>query len=182
MESAIPSREAGYDVRVITLPSSDVRLVKRLNEKVYGVLAAPPCTHFCSSGARRWAVKGETALLDGLSVVDACIRIISIYDPVFWALGNPVGRLVSYIGPPTLWFQPWEYGDPYTKKTGLWGRFNIPERTPCQPIAGIVNDGHNNPSKRFPSKMHLLPPTTDRATLRSITPPGFAEAFFKANQ
>jgi len=30
--------------------------------------------------------------------------------------------------------------------------------------------------------MHLLPPSEDRWKLRSATPPGFAQAFFKANQ
>ena len=36
-----PYKEAGYDVRVITLPEQDVRLLE-LPENVYGVLAAPP--------------------------------------------------------------------------------------------------------------------------------------------
>jgi hypothetical protein len=79
-------------------------------------------------------------------------------------------------------FDPWEFGDPYTKKTCLWGKFNIPKKTPCEPIPGIAEDGHNSPRKRFPSKMHLLPPTADRSTLRSMTPEGFAKAFFEANR
>jgi hypothetical protein len=29
--------------------------------------------------------------------------------------------------------------------------------------------------------MHLLPPSLDRARLRSVTPQGFAQAFFEAN-
>ena len=32
------------------------------------------------------------------------------------------------------------------------------------------------------SKMHLLPPSPDRAALRSVTPAGFAKAFFEANK
>jgi hypothetical protein len=31
------------------------------------------------------------------------------------------------------------------------------------------------------SKMHRLPPSPDRAALRSVTPGGFARAFFEAN-
>lgn len=31
------------------------------------------------------------------------------------------------------------------------------------------------------SKMHFLPPTPDRANLRSATPEGFAQAVFEAN-
>ena len=36
-----PYREAGYDVRLITLPETDVRMFTP-PEQVYGVLAAPP--------------------------------------------------------------------------------------------------------------------------------------------
>ncbi|MCK4817511.1 hypothetical protein KA005_17205, partial [bacterium] len=63
---------------------------------------------------------------EALSIVDACMRVIKISDPVFWALENPVGRLVHYLGKPKMYFDPCDYGDPYTKKTCLWGKFNEP--------------------------------------------------------
>lgn len=162
-----PYKDAGYDVRLITLPEYDVRLYTP-PDNVYGILAAPPCTEFASSGARWWAVKGNNALLEGLSVVDACLRIIYTCKPVFWALENPVGRLVHYLGKPAIWFNPCDYGDPYTKKTGLWGNFNQPVKKPVKPTEG--------------SKLHRIPPSKDRQKLRSITPPGFAKAFFEANR
>lgn len=174
-----PYKDAGYDVRVVTLPEQDVRLYIPPKD-VHGILAAPPCTHFSGSGARWWARKGPGALLEALTVVDACLRIIFVCQPVFWALENPVGRLVHHLGKPVLYFQPWEYGDPYTKKTCLWGQFTMPARTPCEPTVDF-NKGHNKPQRRFPSKMHLLSPSSDRGILRSITPPGFAKAFFEAN-
>ena len=40
-----PYADAGYDVRLITLPEQDVRDYIP-PEDVYGVLAAPPCTEF----------------------------------------------------------------------------------------------------------------------------------------
>lgn len=40
-----PYAQAGYDVRVITLPEYDVRDYEP-PENVYGILAAPPCTEF----------------------------------------------------------------------------------------------------------------------------------------
>lgn len=138
-----------------------------MKRKVHGVLAAPPCTDLSGSGARWWKDKGEGALLNALSIADACVRIICFHKPVFWALENPVGRLRRYYGAPTLIFDPCDYGDPYTKKTLLWGEFNLPEENPVEPTEG--------------SKMHKLPPSPDRALLRSATPPGFAQAFFKAN-
>ena len=42
-----PYAEAGYDVRVVTLPEQDVRLYEP-PRRVRGVLAAPPCTYFCN--------------------------------------------------------------------------------------------------------------------------------------
>ena len=51
-----PYKDNGYDVRLITLPEIDVRKY-HLPNKVYGVLAAPPCTHFSVSGAQYWKAK-----------------------------------------------------------------------------------------------------------------------------
>lgn len=163
---AKPYQEAGYDVRTITLPL-DIRLVKLPQEKIHGILAAPPCTHFSVSGARWWQAKGDIALLDGLSVVDACLRIIFLCKPLFWALENPIGRLKHYIGEPKMYFNPCDFGDPYTKKTALWGKFTIPIKNPVPATEG--------------SKLHRLPPSPERAMLRSITPQGFAKAFFNSN-
>lgn len=163
-----PYKDAGYDVRLITLPDQDVRLMKKPNHTVYGILAAPPCCHLAGSGARWWKEKGELALLEALSVVDACLRLTHIMQLEFWALENPVGRLTDYLGEPVMYFNPCDYGQPYTKKTALWGDFNIPKENPVPATEG--------------SKLHLLPPSPERKELRSITPEGFAEAFFKANQ
>ena len=173
-----PYKEAGYDVRLVTLPDQDVRLYQP-PDNVYGILAAPPCTMFAASGAR-WK-RTETQILEALSIVDACLRIITIYKPVFWALENPVGKLIHYLGKPVMYFQPYEYGDPYTKKTCLWGNFNKPIKNPVESQCESLS-GHSKPARRFPSKMHLLPPSANRQVLRSITPPGFAKAFFEANK
>lgn len=162
-----PYKDARYNVINVTLPKYDVRLYQPPKE-VYGILAAPPCTHLCGSGARWWKEKGNKKLLEALSIVDACLRIIFISKPKFWCLENPVGRLNRYIGEPKMYFQPYEYGDPYTKKTCLWGNFNIPKKFPVEPTEG--------------GKMWKLGPSPERPTLRSITPSGFAKAFFEANK
>ena len=164
-----PYKDAGYDVFVVDKERGyDVRLFRlKGRERITGVLAAPPCTHLAGSGARWWEGKGEAALLENLSIVDACLRIIQVCKPQWWALENPVGRLVHYLGKPKMYFQPLEYGDPYTKKTFLWGDFTPPKKRPVEPIEG--------------GKIHRMGPSPDRAKLRSITPPGFAQAFFEAN-
>jgi len=163
-----PYRDAGYDVVQVDIKrGQDVRLFGALPFPVRGVLAAPPCTHFASSGARWWAGKGQSAIFEGLSVVDACLRIIAIHKPQWWALENPVGRLVTWLGKPRMAFDPADYGDPYTKRTLLWGDFTPPLMAKVAATEG--------------SKMHLLPPSPERSALRSVTPAGFARAFFEAN-
>jgi site-specific DNA-cytosine methylase len=180
-----PYKEAGYDVRVITLPEYDVRLfpsqpsnisrypsefqdIEPLLGRVYGILAAPVCTYFSASGARH--PRSDAEIQEALSIVDACLRIIQVLRPNWWALENPIGKLRKWIGPPVMVFNPCDYGDPYTKKTLLWGEFNIPVKNPVEPTEG---------SKLWRNYGGKSAKTKEA---RSITPPGFAKAFFLANQ
>lgn len=187
-----PFAMAGYDVRLITLPTHDV-LNYSPPDNVFGVLAAPPCTEFSVLNCR--AEARERSPEDGLKIVKACVRIIETYNPTWWALENPVGHLRGYIGPPKLTFQPWEYGDPWTKRTDIWGSFNIPEKL-FERWADVPNKLplYKRPGREKPgfaylhkSARELIPqllfanPKTD-ADFRAITPPGFAAAFFEANK
>lgn len=160
-----PYMKAGYDVRILTLPNYDVRLLPHFKERVHGILSAPPCTVFANSGAR-WP-RTETQMINALSVVDACLRAVVIYQPHWWALENPVGKLTRYLGKPTLYFDPCDYGDPYTKRTALWGQFTEPKKNPVEPVEK--------------SPIHYMTPSPERSAKRSITPSGFAQAFFNAN-
>jgi hypothetical protein len=165
-----PYKEAGFMTVVIDLKNGqDVRLLTIPDVPIYGVLAAPPCTVFAGSGAKWRCLRATSEVLEGLSVVDACLRFIYAVKPVFWALENPVGWLKDYIGEPQLYFDPCDYGDPYTKKTCLWGKFAIPEKNLVEPIEG--------------SKIHLSwGGRSERTkTMRSLTSPRFARAFFEAN-
>lgn len=170
-----PYRLAGYNVKIIdpVQGSEDIRLYQHGGKDIYGILAAPPCNHLAVSGARYWEEKGPEALIEALSIADACLRLVALYKPTFWALENPVGRLRHYYGDPTLIFNPCDYGDPYTKKTLLWGNFNIPKKNPIEPIK-VCKQG---------SWVQKLGGKSERTKrLRSITPPGFAQAFFEANR
>lgn len=164
-----PYREAGYDVRLVTLPDHDV-MAYDPPAKVHGVLMAPPCTEFASSGARWWAGKPPHLLTDAVAIVRRCLEIAKLTNPEWWALENPIGRLprmVPELGKPVFAFDPCDFGDPWTKRTMLWGRFNPPVKSPVQPM--------------IKSPIHYMPPGPDRQRLRSITPAGFARAFFEAN-
>lgn len=182
-ETSRPWQQAGFSTLCVDLTADgqDIRLVratelidlfKKHRLTPYGMFSMPPCTHFAGSGARWWKRKGDDSLLEGLSVADACLRIEWILRKhgLKWAaIENPVGRLSQYLGEPTMTFQPCEFGDPYTKRTCLWGDFNTDlPKTPVEPTEG--------------SRMWKVSPSPERARLRSKTPGGFARAFCEANK
>ena len=159
----------GYDVRIITLPEFDV-LTYEPPSGVHGILAAPPCTEFSILNCR--AEPRQRKPQEGLKVVMACIRIIERCRPVWWAMENPVGHLREYMGPPTMTFQPWEYGDPWTKRTDLWGNFTKPPK---------IYERWEDVALPLIPQLAWASPKTD-ADFRAITPPGFARAFFNSNR
>jgi hypothetical protein len=156
-----PYLRAGYDVRRITLPETDVRGYVPPTG-VWGVLAAPPCEAF--SLARNGRPPSQDELTCGLGIVAACLRVIALCRPRWWALENPIGRLGHCLGTPTYTFQPWWFGDPWTKRTALWGRFALPSSGPDTYI-----EPHGSAANR------------SKRSERARTPPGFARAFFEAN-
>jgi len=128
----------------------------------------PPCTHLAVSGARWFKGKGLGKLSDSISLFHRA-ALISEWSGAPYLIENPVSTISSYWRKPDYSFDPCDYGDPYTKRTCLWvgGGFVMPQRNPVAPHLG--------------SKMHLLPPSAQRANLRSETPMGFANAVFLAN-
>tara|TARA_Y100000310_G_scaffold104201_1_gene102529 strand:- start:184 stop:774 length:591 start_codon:yes stop_codon:yes gene_type:complete len=173
-----PYRDAGYDVIQIDLKhGQDIRWVYYIGKEVRGILMAPPCTAFAGSGAQYWKKKDEDGrTLEGIALIDAALRFVAIYNPVWWVLENPVGRLRRWLGPPSHMFNPCDYGDPYTKKTLLWGQFNIPQKSPVEPVMYKVG------KTRSSWMWAKLGGKSERTKeLRSMTPPGFAKAFFEAN-
>lgn len=182
-----PYSDAGYDVHRIDLTlGSDIRdfepeAFRSTYGPVHGILAAPPCTDFAGSGARWWAEKdkdGRTA--ESLALIDCLIEAIHTLTPSWYAIENPVGRLSKLrpmLGQP-FYFQPHYYGDAYTKKTGLWGEFchDLP-RNDVEPVMYTTKNG-----KRGSWQWAKLGGKSDRTkALRSITPAGFAQAFFEVN-
>lgn len=172
-----PYRQAGYDVRLITLPNYDIHTYIP-PKNVYGILAAPPCTMF--SFARTNAKKPRD-LEAGMQEVKVCLRIIwqcrAAGGLKFWALENPVGYLRQFLGKPLFTFQPWEFGDMRMKETDIWGFFNLPKKTHSRKPEKFDQKWWGNPHKPK-GYAHLK---LYRADIRAITPKKFAEAFFKAN-
>ncbi len=165
-----PYADAGYNVIRIDLQTdgTDARLMRLPDYSVHGILAAPPCTVFALSG-NRWK-RTDAEMVEGLSIVDACVRLAWALKPEWWALENPVGKLKHWLGEPAMRFHPCDYGDPYTKRTALWGEFNTHlTRTPVDPVDG------SKMWARYGGK------STVTKNARSQTPMGFARAFFEAN-
>jgi len=175
-----PYKDAGYTVITIDIKhGQDIRILEIPDKPVYGILAAPPCTHFSLSGASYWPIKDDNGkTISGLELIGATCRFILACNPHFWVIENPVGRLYHWLGSPKMYFDPCDFGDAYHKKTALWGNFHFPFKKPVPVDYGNFTD-HNRIETWLRKQGYKI---TDRPTMRSITPKGFAQAFFNANQ
>jgi len=186
-----PYKDAGYDVRLVTLPENDVRTYQP-PENVYGILAAPPCTEF--SIAKNHKLPRDYD--GGMEIVNACKRIIDEGNPHFYAIENPIGMLSKFLGKPKYSFQPWWFGDGWTKRTMLWGKFNIPTKkydqyVNCPQLKGAyirpnrktvsIAFNHIGQSRFFPQLSPYIADAKNDAGFRVITSPAFAKAFYEAN-
>lgn len=137
-----------------------------------------PCTDVTVAGARDFEKKGGIMLRDAIEMFEAG-RQAAAWSGAPYFCENPVGVLSSlpHIGKPDFYFHPSDYAgyadnqdsEAYTKKTCLWtgNGFVMPVKKPVDAVLG--------------SKMWLMPPSADRADLRSATPQGFSRAVFEAN-
>ena len=140
------------------------------------MIAFPPCTHLCSSGAVYWDIKQK----DGRQQ-DAIDFFMCFFDVncKYIAVENPAGIISRVFRKPDQYINPYYFGDPYRKRTGLWLK-NLPLLNPTNiitPIAswhsgstrgGIKKDGTRTKSK--------LPALKSGSILRSKTFPGIAQA------
>lgn len=178
---------------------------------IYGILAAPPCTMFSDARTNAKTPRdlrgGFKTVRACLEIIEECMyHTISDqqkYSPLkFWALENPwYGRLKWFLGNPVFTFTPWEFGHNYKKKTALWGYFKEPIKT-HKLIDEVMTNDEQEKSKTNSRKLPKFDYMTmeelknvrtiteldswknakTRQALRSITPRGFAQAFFKSNQ
>ena len=180
-----PYSENGYDVRIVTLPENDVRdYVAPKN--VYGILAAPPCTMFSLARTR---AKRERNFKEGMEIVKACLKIVwdCRYEPKyrkdgclkFWSLENPMGFLRQFLGMPVFTFDPCDFGERYTKKTDLWGFFNIPKGKRIL-LTNEEKELCKINNRKLPSISDIT--GSKQAARRAITPDGFSRAFYQANK
>lgn len=191
-----------YKVYILTLPEHDITKPAYLpseisyaiqENKVYGILAAPPCTAFSIARNDKTA-KNPRDLKEGMKIVRSCLNIIEWcqYKKFrrgeglqFWALENPAsGYLNRFLGKPSFVFDPCDFGDPYTKKTALWGNFKEPKKNPIKATRGTMVKYASNfkDLKPVDSEYQKRLGVDTRTIRRSITPEGFAKAFYEANK
>ena len=176
-----PYREVGATVVQVDIQhGSDVMdpALERLTG-VVGILAAPPCTDFANCGARWFAAKDADGRTEAsIALVRRTLSLIQFYAPDWWAIENPAGRihkLIPELGAPRFTFQPYEFGEPYSKATWLWGSFERPTKGPIVKPEGMRN---GQPPAWF-SKVGGKSIATKN--YRSRTSPGFARAFAASN-
>lgn len=186
-----PYKDAGYDVRVITLPEYDIldQDVRNMcvNLKPYGILAAPPCTMFSRA---RTTAKTPRDFEGAMKVVRACLEVIwrcqyeDRFNLKFWAMENPAGHLQRFMGKPPFKFHPYDFGDRHSKETFIWGMFNHPRKSPITLNETELKQSRNNtrPLPPIPDDYKRDGKMKPVQIRRSITPQGFAKAFYKANQ
>ena len=122
------------------------------------LIAFPPCTQLCSSGARWWKQKQQEQ-------ADAIQFVKNLWNfPINKiAIEKPIGILSTVWQHPTQIVQPYWFGDPYPKSTCLWLK-NLPPLVPTNTV---------QPTDQ---RIWRCPPGPNRWKIRSLTPRGLAEA------
>jgi hypothetical protein len=146
-------------------------VIPLLQERWDMVIGFPTCTYLTIS-ANKW-YKDQPARKSGVLVGEArrqareeaikFFMLIYKANAPKVAVENPVGVMSTVFRKPDQVLQPWMFGHGETKATCLWLR-GLPRLTPTNLVEGREQ------------RLHKLPPTKDRAILRSKTYPGIARA------
>lgn len=135
------------------------------------MIAHPPCTHLAVSGVA-WFKYKEKEQKEALEFVqrllDAPIEKI--------ALENPVSVISTRIRKPDQIIQPWQFGEPFSKKTCLWLKNLEPlKHTEIVDKGEVTTYASGRTMPTWYADAWKLPPA-ERAKLRSKTFQGIADA------
>jgi len=135
-------------------------VVNILNQNWDAIIAFPPCTDLCVSGARWFAEKRadgrqQCAINFFMAIANAdCHKI---------CIENPIGIMSTHYRKPSQIIQPWQFGHGETKATCLWLK-GLPNLEPTD-----IVDGRDD-------RIHKMGPSIDRSQKRSETYQGIADA------
>lgn len=134
-------------------------VLEQLNKNWDMVIAFPPCTDLAVSGARYFKQKREDGRQQ--NSIEFFMKFTKLECP--WAIENPIGIMSTVYRKPDQIIQPWMFGHGETKATCLWIK-GLPKLKPTQ-----IVDGREQ-------RVWRMPPSKDRATLRSKTFIGVSKA------
>lgn len=135
-------------------------------EEWAGIIAFPPCTRLCSSGARWWSPLSDDSTPARVSEQHYAISffmMIASRNCSAIAIENPVGVMSTRWRKPDQIIQPWQFGHGETKRTCLWLK-GLPLLVPSNVVSGRE------------ARIHRMGPGPDRSRNRSRTYQGIADA------
>lgn len=145
------------------------------------MVAHPPCTRLCNSGVRWLSVPPPGKTLDqmrreleeGAELFSDCwnapIDRICVENPV---MHRHAKALIRNYRPAAQTVQPWQFGEPQFKATGLY----LKGLRPLVPTKILTPPKAGTPEHKAWSRVHQMPPSADRAKERSRFFPGIAKA------
>jgi hypothetical protein len=145
------------------------------------MVAHPPCTRLCNSGVRWLSEPPPGRMLDdmwreldeGAALFSDCwnapIPRKCLENPVMHRHARE--RIVNF-QPAAQTVQPWWFGDPFFKATGLY----LQGLPPLRPTHVLTPPKAGMPEHKVWSRVHRMPPGPDRAKERSRFFPGIAGA------
>lgn len=137
------------------------------------IIAHPPCTYLCNSGVS-WLYKDESRW-DKLHDAISFFKLFLGHPCKKICIENPIPHKHTLLPKYSQIIQPWMFGHTETKATCLWLK-----GLPLLKEENNVKEQMKLLPKNQQQKMHYLPPSKDRAKLRSKTYQGIAYAM--ANQ
>ena len=148
-------------------------VVPLLKQKWDMIIAFPPCTHLAVSGAAWFEEKRK----DGRQQqgIDF-FMLFANADCDMVVIENPVGIMSSKWKKPSQIIQPYEYGEPFSKKTCLWikGLPNLVPTKIVEPGERVTFGSGKSMPKWYADAWKL--PKEERSKIRSKTFPGIAKA------
>ena len=136
------------------------------------MIAHPPCTFLCNSGVR-WLSTDITRwphMIDGAvffrALLNAPIPRVAVENPIMHGhAAKIVGQRQDQV------IQPWMFGHPEKKGTGLWLK-GLPPLVATDDVRGVMATLPKSETDRI----HYASPGPDRWKLRSTTYAGIASA------
>lgn len=151
------------------------------------VIAHPPCTHLAVSGARHFEKKRASGVQRD-AILFFCAFLVA--DCKRMCIENPVGIMsgeyiktyypdicekYSLPKEPTQYIQPYEYGDPYRKRTCLWLK-GLPRLKPTDIVQPELVSYTCRNGKKVTFSRDYVKASGNRGKIRSKTYAGVARA------